>query len=50
MEELKEKIEEIVNKVKNDENFANNFKENPVKAIEEGFKLCEKKFYEFCLS
>lgn len=35
MEELKEKIEEIVNKVKNDENFANNFKENPVKAIED---------------
>jgi len=35
MEELKEKIEEIVNKVKSDENFAEKFKTEPVKAVEE---------------
>ncbi len=31
---IKEKIEEIVDKVKNDENFAKTFQENPVKAVE----------------
>lgn len=35
MENIKEKIEEIVNKVKNDPDFAKNFQENPVKAAEE---------------
>lgn len=35
MEDLKEKIEEIVNKVKGDENILNNFKENPVKTVEQ---------------
>lgn len=30
--EIKEKIEEIVEKVKNDKDFGKNFKEDPVKA------------------
>lgn len=34
MDDIKEKIEEIVNKIKNDEGFANKFKENPIKAVE----------------
>lgn len=34
MGDLKAKIEEIVNKVKNDGDFANKFQENPVKAVE----------------
>ncbi len=34
MEELKKKVEEIVNKVKNDGDFANKFKSNPVEAVE----------------
>ena len=34
MDDIKKKIEEIVNKVKNDEGFASNFKANPVKAVE----------------
>ena len=34
MDDIKEKIEEIVNKIKNDESFANKFKENPIKAVE----------------
>ena len=34
MGELKVKVEEIVNKVKNDGDFANKFQENPVKAVE----------------
>lgn len=32
--DIKAKIEEIVEKVKNDKNFAADFKANPVKAIE----------------
>lgn len=32
--DIKAKIEEIVNKVKNDKDFADNFKKNPVKAVE----------------
>ena len=32
--DIKAKIEELVNKVKNDENFANEFKSDPVKAVE----------------
>lgn len=35
MENLKEKIEEIVEKVKNDPNFAKKFQEEPVKTLEE---------------
>ena len=35
MEELKQKIEEIVNKIKGDNNLLNKFKENPVKTVEE---------------
>lgn len=35
MENIKEKIEEIVDKVKNDPDFATKFQENPVKAAEE---------------
>ena len=35
MENLKEKIEEIVEKVKNDPSFATRFQENPVKVVEE---------------
>lgn len=33
--DIKAKIEEIVNKVKSDEGFANKFKSEPVKAVEE---------------
>ncbi|NLT40233.1 MAG: hypothetical protein GXX89_07195 [Clostridiales bacterium] len=32
--DIKAKIEEIVNKVKSDKNFASNFASDPVKAIE----------------
>ena len=32
--DIKGKIGEIVNKVKNDKNFAENFKSDPVKAVE----------------
>ena len=35
MEDLKQKIEEIVNKLKGDSNLLNKFKENPVKVVEE---------------
>lgn len=35
MDNLKEKIEEIVDKVKNDPSFATKFQEDPVKALEE---------------
>lgn len=35
MDEIKKKVEEITNKIKNDSDFANKFKNNPVKAIEE---------------
>ena len=35
MENIKEKIDEIVNKVKNDGDFANKFQNNPTKAVEE---------------
>lgn len=34
MDKLKEKIEEIVNKIKNDKDFAEKFKKNPTEAIE----------------
>ena len=35
MENLKEKIEEVVEKVKNDPSFAAKFQEDPVTAVEE---------------
>ena len=35
MEELKQKIEEIVNKIKGDNNLLNKFKESPVKTVED---------------
>ena len=35
MDQIKEKIEEIVNKVKNDPDFMKRFQENPVKVAEE---------------
>lgn len=33
--DVKAKIEEVVNKVKSDKNFAEKFKKEPVKAVEE---------------
>ena len=39
MENLKEKIEEIVEKVKNDPNFAKKFQDEPVKALEEVMEM-----------
>ena len=35
MDNLKEKIEEVVNKVKNDPSFATKFQDDPVTALEE---------------
>ena len=35
MDNIKEKIEEIVDKIKNDKDFASKFKEEPIKALEE---------------
>lgn len=35
MGDIKAKIEELVNKIKNDGDFANKFQNNPVKAIED---------------
>jgi uncharacterized protein YpuA (DUF1002 family) len=35
MEEIKEKVMEVVDKVKNDKDFATKFQENPVKTVEE---------------
>lgn len=32
--DIKQKIEEIVKKIKNDKNFEKEFKKNPVKAVE----------------
>lgn len=34
MDNIKEKIDEIVNKVKNDKDFASKFQKDPVKAVE----------------
>lgn len=33
--DIKAKIDEVVNKVKNDKNFAEKFKSEPIKAVEE---------------
>lgn len=48
MEDIKEKIEEVVNKIKNDEGFANKFKEDPIKAVKSvlGIDLPEEKINE----
>lgn len=35
MDQIKNKVEEIVNKIKNDGDFANKFKSNPITAVEE---------------
>lgn len=45
MDLIKEKVEEIVEKIKNDKDFAKKFKEDPVKALEElsGIDLPEDK-------
>lgn len=45
MDNIKEKIEEIVNKVKNDKDFAKKFKEEPIKALEDviGIDLPDEK-------
>lgn len=32
--DIKEKIEEIVKKIKNDKNFEKEFKQNPIKSVE----------------
>jgi len=34
MDKLKEKIEEIVKKIQSDKDFADNFKKNPIGAVE----------------
>ena len=48
MEDLKKKIDEIVNKVKNDGDFAKKFQENPIKAVEDviGIDLPDDKINE----
>lgn len=48
MDNLKEKIEEVVAKVKNDPNFEERFKKKPVKALEEviGIDLPDDKINE----
>ena len=45
MDNIKEKIEEIVNKIKGDKDFANKFKEEPIKALEDeiGIDLPDEK-------
>ena len=35
MEEIKEKVEKIIDKIKKDDNFAKTWKQNPVKAVED---------------
>lgn len=48
MDNIKEKIEEIVNKVKSDPDFSKKFKEEPIKALEEviGIDLPDDKINE----
>lgn len=48
MKDLKKKIEEIIDKIKNDKDFAKNFKEDPVKALEDatGIDIPEDKIEE----
>ena len=48
MDNIKEKIGELFDKVKNDPDFAKNFQENPVKTVEEltGMDLPDDKINE----
>ena len=48
MKELKKKIEEIVDKIKSDKDFAKKFKKDPVKALEDatGINIPEDKLEE----
>lgn len=48
MKELKKKIEEIVDKIKSDKDFAKKFKKDPVKALEDatGINIPEDKIEE----
>ena len=48
MKDLKTKIEEIVEKIKNDKDFAKKFKADPVKALEDvsGIDIPEDKIEE----
>ena len=48
MDNIKEKIEEVVSKVKNDPDFAKKFQEEPVKALEDviGMDLPDDKINE----
>ena len=48
MDNIRENIEKIIDKVKNDKNFASKFKENPVKAVEDviGVDLPDDKINE----
>lgn len=48
MKELKKKIEEVVDKIKNDKDFAKKFKKDPVKALEDatGIDIPEDKIEE----
>lgn len=48
MKKLKKKIEEIVDKIKNDKDFAKKFKKDPLKALEDatGIDIPEDKIEE----
>lgn len=48
MKNLKKKIEEIIDKIKNDKEFAKKFKKDPVKALEDvsGIDIPEDKIEE----
>ncbi len=48
MKDLKKKIKEVVDKIKNDKDFAKDFKKDPVKALEKatGIDIPEDKIEE----
>lgn len=48
MDNIKEKIEEIVNKIQNDDDFKEKFKQEPIKALEDviGIDLPDDKINE----
>lgn len=48
MDNIKDKIEEIVEKIKNDEDFKEKFKQEPIKALEDviGIDLPDEKINE----
>ena len=52
MEFIKDKIDEIVNKIKNDKDFASKFKDDPVKVLEDvsGIDLPEDKINEVIIA